>query len=141
MKTEIGTSSDVLTGRCACGAVAFSARGPFRPFVGCHCDSCRRQSSHFVAATRVAGDCLTINGEENLKDWRATDDATRRFCGMCGSLMFWAPDSKPTVSIFAGSVDKPTGIPLGWHIMASEKGDYYEIDDGTPVYPNGSGIA
>ena len=141
MKTEIGSSDDVITGRCACGAVTYSAHGPFRPFVGCHCDSCRRQSSHHVVATRVSSHGLTVSGDENLKGWRASESATRRFCGICGSLMFWVPDGKPTVSIMAGSIDKPTGLPLGWHIMASEKADYYELDDGTPVYPNGSGIA
>ncbi|MCB1472602.1 MAG: GFA family protein [Rhodobiaceae bacterium] len=140
MKTEIGTSSDVLTGRCACGAVAFSARGPFRPFVGCHCDSCRRQTGHFVVATRVAADGLSIEGEENLKDWRASDGAARRFCSTCGSLMFWVPDGRGTASIMAGSIDKPTNLPLGWHIFSTEKGDYYDLDDGTPVYPYSSGI-
>ncbi len=140
MQTKIGTSDDQITGRCACGAVTFAAHGPFRPFVGCHCDSCRRQTGHYVVATRVMADALSIDGEANLKDWVATDQARRRFCSACGSLMFWVPTGGRTVSILAGCVDKPTGLPLAWHICVGEKGDYYEIDDGTPVYPGVSGI-
>jgi hypothetical protein len=123
-----------LTGVCACGAVAFAATGPFRPVIVCHCDSCRRQSGHLVAATAVAPDHLTVQGEEKLADWRATDTATRQFCKICGALLFWRPDSGDHVSIMAGVLDQPTGLTTDHHIHVGEKGDYYDIADGLPEY-------
>jgi hypothetical protein len=123
-----------LTGGCACGAVAFAATGPFRPVIICHCESCRRQSGHVVAATAVAPANLTVQGEEHLTDWRATDQATRQFCAVCGSLLFWRPDSGELVSIMAGVLDMPTGLKADHHIHVGEKSDYYEIADGLPEY-------
>ncbi|MEM8877918.1 MAG: GFA family protein [Pseudomonadota bacterium] len=123
-----------LTGGCACGAVAYAATGPFRPVIFCHCKSCRRQSGHIVAATAVAPGDLTVHGSENLTDWRATDNATRQFCAICGSVLFWRPDHGEHVSIMAGTLDQPTGLNASYHMRVSEKSDYYEITDGLPEH-------
>lgn len=132
LKQDPATAAKTLTGGCACGAVAFAATGPFRPVVMCHCESCRRQSGHMVAATAVDPHNLTVHGEEHLTEWRATPHATRQFCGICGSVLFWWPDSGSHVSIMAGTLDTPTGLTPGEHIFVSEKGDYYDIADGLP---------
>jgi hypothetical protein len=122
--------SEVHTGRCACGAVTYETRGPLRPVSYCHCDTCRRQSGSFVAATSVPAEDLTIHGAENLGEWRATPDAARKFCRICGSLLFWQSDKRRSVSIMAGSLDKPTGLQPWGHIFVAEKGDYYDVADG-----------
>lgn len=114
--------------------MTFTAHGPFRPFVACHCESCRRQSGHFVVATQCDAAALRIEGAHHLRDWRASEAATRRFCGTCGSQMFWVPDTSARVSIFAGCIDSPSKLPMGWHIHTGEKGDYYEIADGLPAF-------
>ena len=75
-----------------------------------------------------------INGVENLKDWRATGEAVRRFCSTCGSLLFWEMNGGKQISVFAGSLDRPTGLRLTHHIYCAEKGDYYEIADGLPAH-------
>lgn len=121
-------------GHCACRAVSYEARGPFRPVSYCHCESCRRQSGHYVSATAVAARNLTITGAENLSEWHATQDAVRRFCRICGSLLFWQGTGSDSVSIMTGSMDLPTGMKADRHIYVAEKGDYYEIDDGLPQY-------
>ncbi len=114
--------------------MTYETRGPLRPVAYCHCDTCRRQTGHVVAATSVPLDAITVSGAENLVDWQATPDAVRQFCGICGSLMFWRWLAARSVSIMAGSMDKPTGL-AGWaHIHVAEKGDYYEIADGLPQY-------
>ncbi len=38
--------SDVATGRCLCGAVAYEVRGPLRDVLICHCEECRRWHGH-----------------------------------------------------------------------------------------------
>jgi hypothetical protein len=58
-------------------------------------------------------------------------DARRGFCGTCGSNLFWdGPGSH--LSIFAGTLDGPTGLTLAGHIFCADKGDYYDIADGFP---------
>jgi len=122
------------TGRCACGAVSYEIRGPVRPVSFCHCESCRRQSSHYVAATAAPVANITISGSGNLTDWRATPHAVRQFCKTCGSLMFWRWDGSGQISVMAGSLDLPSGLEPEMHIYIAEKGDYYEIADGLPQY-------
>lgn len=122
------------SGACLCGAVRFKARGELREVVACHCSQCRRQTGHFLAATNVADDHLTLEGEDNLRWYRASTFARRGFCGNCGSVMFWKADSETYTSIAAGTFDKPTGMKLAYHIFCQDKGDYYEIDDGLPAY-------
>jgi len=127
--------SEVKKGHCACGAVSFEARGPFRAVSFCHCETCRRQTGLYVSATNVRAGNLSVSGADNLSDWQATTDAVRRFCRICGSLLFWQSVDGDTVSIMTGSLDVPTGLRPDRHIFVSEKGDYYDIADGLPQYP------
>jgi len=126
--------SDIHTGRCACGTVSYEIRGPMRPVAFCHCDSCRRQSGNYVSATNVPLENITIAGAENLGDWYATDHAVRQFCKTCGSMMFWRWLASKSISVMAGSMDKPTDLKPWAHIYVGEKGDYYEIADGLPQH-------
>jgi hypothetical protein len=127
---------NVLTGRCNCGAVTFTATGPFRPPRACHCKSCRRQSGHYLAATQIDRAGLTVKGEEMLNWFSTTEHARRGFCRVCGVHLFWErPEDTKKVSIFMGCLDEPTGLHLVDHIFVAEKGDYYEITDGLPQSP------
>jgi hypothetical protein len=129
------STPDKLAGRCNCGAVTFSATGPFRPAIACHCHSCRRQSGHYLAATEVRQAGLEISGEAAITWYAATPRAQRGFCATCGAHLFWRRNGADFVSIFAGCLDEPTGLALAEHIYVAEKGDYYDIADGLPQRP------
>ncbi|WP_095590505.1 GFA family protein [Actibacterium ureilyticum] len=117
------------TGGCLCGAVRYRVDGPLRPVIACHCTQCRKTSGHHVAATSVARDRIEIDGA--LRWYASSDGARRGFCPNCGSNLFWdGPGSH--LSIFAGTLDAPTGLTLKGHIFCADKGDYYEIADGLP---------
>lgn len=122
------------TGGCHCGAVRYTVTGPLRDVIYCHCTQCRKQTGHFVAATRVADDALEINGAGDLTWYAASPGAKRGFCRHCGSLLFWKRDGSGMTSIMAGSMDLPTGLTASHHIFAADKGDYYELADGLPVF-------
>ncbi len=126
-----------LHGQCACGAVRFSADGPFREGLACHCTTCRRQSGHFIVATATDKSKLNIEETGELVWYRASDAAKRGFCSTCGSFLFWLPDERSHVAIMLGAVDDAGDIRLARHIHASEKGTYYEITDGIPVIADG----
>ena len=121
------------SGRCLCGAVQFEVSGPLAPPHACHCEQCRRQSGHFVASTHVARAAFSLTEERGLKWYRSSDVAQRGFCAECGTAMLW-DDGGDEVNISMGCFEQPTGVRLTRHIFADEKGDYYDISDGLPVY-------
>ena len=110
----------------------FTAQGPFRPAKACHCKTCRRQSGHYLAATRILRGGLTVEGEGALSWYRASPEAQRGFCKTCGAHLFWRREADEGISIFMGCLDEPTGLQLADHIFVIEKGDYYEICDDLP---------
>jgi hypothetical protein len=125
---------DLHTGSCLCGAVRFTAKGPLRGVVYCHCSQCRKQSGHFYAATNVSDDSLEISGAENIRWFSASDFAKRGFCSICGSVLFWRHNEAAETSVMAGAFDRPSGLKGESHIFIADKGDYYTIDDGLPQF-------
>jgi hypothetical protein len=120
------------TGGCLCGAVRYRVAGPLRPVVACHCTQCRKTSGHYVAATSARRGDLSISGEVR---WYASSDTARRgFCPVCGAQLFWDGPGE-TLSIFAGTLDGPTGLATAGHIFTADKGDYYEIPADLPQAP------
>ncbi len=124
-----------IKGSCLCGAIRLSINTFDRDVVACHCRQCRKQSGHFVAATRAANTDLHIEGEEQLRWYSATPEAERGFCRECGSLLFWRVKDSAHTSIMAGCLDSPTGLKLSHHIYVDDKGDYYGVDEGLARYP------
>ena len=125
-------------GKCLCEKVRFTATGPMRGVIYCHCTQCRRQTGHFVASTNVPNDRLKVSGVENLRWFQSSDEAKRGFCANCGSVLFWKMDSLDYTSILAGAFDAPSGLVADKHIFVADKGDYYEIDDGLPQFEKSS---
>lgn len=133
MSKEAGMGEN-HSGSCLCGAVRFRTRGPLRGVVYCHCSQCRKQTGHFVAATSSKDAEIDIEGADVLTWYGASDVAKRGFCRNCGSVLFWKHSERDTISIMAGSFDKPTGLSAESHIFVGDKGDYYAIDDGLPQF-------
>ena len=125
------------TGGCLCGAVRYEARGPLRPVVNCHCAQCRRTSGHFVAATAARREDVELTESGELRWYESSATARRGFCGSCGASLFWEAFSGERISIMAGTLDPPTGLETAAHIFVEDAGDYYEIHDGLPRYPEG----
>lgn len=119
----------MTAGSCLCGAVSYKVSGPLRPVIACHCTQCRKASGHHVAATSAPREAVEITGE--ISWFRSSENARRGFCPICGSNLFW--DGPGTnLSIFAGTLDPPTGLQLAGHIYCADKGDYYTIADALP---------
>jgi hypothetical protein len=127
----------VTRGSCLCGAVTYRVAGPLRPVIACHCSQCRKQSGNFVAATAAPRAAPETEGGEAITWYAASGTARRGFCRTCGSQLFWQRNGADTVSIFAGTLDGPTGVKLEAHIHCADKGDFYEIADGLPQMPQG----
>ncbi len=117
-------------GSCLCGAVTYRVSGPLRPVIACHCAQCRKTSGHHVAATSALRVSVQIDG--TVQWFQSSETAQRGFCPVCGSNLFWHGPGD-NLSIFAGTLDAPTGMTLAGHIFCADKGDYYRIDDSLPT--------
>lgn len=125
--------TEMLNGACLCGAVTFTVRKPSPRATACHCSQCRKQSGHHWASSTCADADLEVRGE--VRWFKASETAKRGFCPTCGSFLFWKMPSEDKISFSLGAIDGPTGLPLQRHIFATDKGDYYEIADGLPQWP------
>ena len=121
------------TGSCLCGGVRYTLTGPMRPSVACHCLQCRKTSGHYVSATQVGPDQLTITRDETLSWFQSSREAQRGFCSRCGSSLFWRHQNDGgRISVMSGTIDGATGLKTEKHIYVADKGDYYELTDGLP---------
>ena len=121
--------AEIHTGRCACEGIAYELTGPLRPVVACHCEQCRRISSHFVAASAVRRENFRLTSDSTLRWYQAVPGFRRGFCSNCGAAIIYEEEGGDRVSIGAGSLDNTAGMEIGAHIYCSEKGDYYTLED------------
>lgn len=122
------------TGGCLCGAVQYKVLGPLRPVVYCHCRQCKKTSGNYVAATACAAEDLVMETARGLHWYASSDVAQRGFCGNCGANLFWRPNDGSHVSIFAGTIDGPTGVHARAHIFVESASDFLTIGDGLPQH-------
>jgi hypothetical protein len=126
-------------GGCLCGGIRFTVTGPLRPVVNCHCGQCLQWHGNFAAYTAAPWSQIELVGETNLQWFDSSSFARRGFCRRCGSSLFWERPNSGSVSIAAGSLDKPTGLETIRHIFTADLSDYYEITDGHERLPAGQG--
>lgn len=122
-------------GSCLCGSVTYSLTGPLRNSVACHCVQCRKTSGHYVSATQVGPDQLTLIRDATLRWYQSSPEAQRGFCTTCGSSLFWRHDEdNGATSVMSGTLDGATGIATEKHIFVADKGDYYTLADDLPQH-------
>lgn len=125
----------MLSGACLCGAVRFTAKGRFGAVSVCHCAQCRRWHGAPGSYTSVRRDRLVFQNESGLAWYRSSDRARRGFCRDCGTSLFWEETGAPHLALAMGCLDRPTGLREQLHIFTAHKGDYYDIADGLPQWP------
>jgi hypothetical protein len=140
MKTSDSSTASV-PGGCLCGKLRYKITGPQRHIIVCHCENCRRSHGHVAAYTCVEKKDIEIQQTDECLRWYhdKSADTFRGFCADCGSSLFWdANDGGDKLSVSAGSLDDSADLTTIGHIYAGEKGGYYEISSGLPVFVKGS---
>ena len=128
-------ASEMLDGKCECGAVRYQVADEFLYASNCHCSRCRAATGSafkpFAGIEREklellsGGDALLINGEEELNDTR---------CARCGSLLYSVVRDGEYVHVALGSlVDEPSMRPTK-HIFVGSKAPWFEITDDLPQF-------
>ena len=79
-----------LTGRCHCGAVAYTVTGSVKNVVNCHCNLCRAMNgaafSSYVIVDR--NELAITQGRDVLRQYAVTETARKHYCAECGSPLF-----------------------------------------------------
>ncbi len=123
-----------LKGGCLCGAVRYEAAGPVTRVNHCHCAMCRRTTGA-VAATwatvPLAG--FTLTGKPAA--YRASDFATRSFCAVCGSTLFWQRDGSEVIDLAVGTLDDGAALASQRHDFVERRLAGFALDPHLPEYP------
>lgn len=123
------------TGRCLCGGVQISIRNLPQTLGACHCENCRRWTGSALIALTVAPEDIAIVGSDRVTTYKSSDWATRSFCAVCGSTL-WYRLTVPTpeqgsYEIPVGLLDNPHGLPLSSEIYIDRKPDGYVLAGAT----------
>jgi hypothetical protein len=100
----------------------------------CHCSRCRKNSgSAFSANAVISPEQFRITeGENLLTSFTADNGVKRTFCSRCGSHLLVSQGDQMRLRL--GSLDTTLGGPLGMHIFAASKADWFHILDDLPRY-------
>lgn len=124
-----------------CGKLRYIISGPRRNIIVCHCENCRRSHGHVAAYTCADKKDIDIQQSDDSLRWYHDKgpDTFRGFCGDCGASLFWdANDDGGKLSVSAGSLDNSDDLTIIGHIFVGEKGGYYDVSTGLPVFVKGS---
>jgi len=125
-------------GGCLCGALRYRFALPPIWVAHCHCTMCRRaQGAAFVTWLGTdAGRFELIGNAGYLRIYRSSPEATRSFCGRCGTPLFFESGNWPgELHITLGSVDAATAArlqPQGHVHWAAHVPWIGDIHDGLP---------
>ena len=128
-RDERNRSVDMITGGCLCEGVRYQVDGPLRDAINCFCDQCRKTSGHYVAAASARHEDFELLRDETLEWYESSETARRGFCRRCGGNLFWQKYDRDSISIFAGTIDPPTGIRTAENIFVDSKSDYHALPE------------
>ena len=116
----------MMTGRCLCGAVRFTAEEVQVHHHACHCGMCRRWSggaAFFGASTKN----VKFEGEENITRFASSAWAERGFCRTCGTSLFYYLKPAKFYSMSVGTFDDQTPFELVREIFIDRKPGGYSF--------------
>lgn len=117
-------------GGCLCGAIRYRVEGTVEDSAYCHCRTCQRQSGAPVVAWFAVRSQQFTYLAGNPKQFRASERATREFCGNCGTyLLFREDDPNATLGINTATLDDPTLVPPQFHIWTQSQINWFATAD------------
>ena len=132
-----------VEGSCLCGAVRFRVTLPSRFCCHCHCQNCRRaHGAAFVTWVGFMEEQVAFEaGEDELVRYRTDTDATRSFCGVCGTTLFYAsPRWGGQLHVVRASLEGGIDRPPESHVYVDHGADWFEITDSIPRYGGKTGV-
>ena len=130
----------MITGRCECAAIRYSAGGDVNDFSHCHCSQCRRlHGAGIVSFAGVDEDRFEWTTDTaTLRIYASSDQNDRHFCSRCGSQILVKSKEEPGVLYLAmGTIDGNPELPDGYHQFFESKVGWLDLCDDLPRYPEG----
>jgi hypothetical protein len=130
--------TEVLTGTCLCGAVAYEVWAPFLRFAHCYCGRCRKAtgaghaSNLYCAPERfrwLRGEELTVR-----YDLASAKSFATVFCKVCGGPLPHLTRSGRELVVPAGSLDTAPSIPLSAQIFWASRAEWACVHDAAPRF-------
>lgn len=125
-------------GECLCGQIKYQV-DKIEPKMGhCHCSMCRKfHGSAFATYGEAKRENFHwLEGEDQLRSFKADNGTLRRFCQNCGSSMTFASDDgeQQVVEFSLGTLDSDIEQSPDVHIYTDYKASWYDIKDDLPRY-------
>jgi len=108
----------MMTGRCLCGSVTFTAEHVELEHHACHCGMCRRWSG---GAGFLGAACEGVAFTGELRRYVSSDWAERGFCGRCGTTLFYFLKPTGAYTMGVGAFDDQTRSRLVREIFIDRK--------------------
>jgi hypothetical protein len=129
-----------LEGGCLCGAVRYRIDAGLetgidpKALVGtfCHCSMCRKATGGgFAALVSIPRDAL--HWTRSAPDlFRSSPLASRGFCKMCGSPLFYDGDAEDHLAVTVGSLDDPSVFKADHHYGIESRLAWVDCGAGLP---------
>ena len=127
--------TNMLFGKCFCGAVAYTVADEFLYAMNCHCSNCRRTTgSAFKPFAGIERAKLSLTqGQDDLLVY-GDDKANDTHCRRCGSLLYSVVRDGAFVHVAMGTLVDDPGIRPSRHIFVGSKAAWFTITDDLPQY-------
>jgi hypothetical protein len=122
-------------GGCLCGAVRYLLSGRPSASMACHCDSCARASgAPAVAWVTFAREQVSVVRGAPIA-FHSSPPVTRRFCGACGTALFYEHAQRPTeIDVTTRTLDDPDLFPPTHHAWLGDAPAWDRPGDGLPQF-------
>ncbi len=123
---------------CSCGRISLRCRGePVRISV-CHCLACqKRTGSAFAAQARFPRENVEfLEGDPSpyIRVGDSGDTATFRFCGNCGSTVWYTTESQPDlVAVTLGAFADPAFPPPRFSVYEERQHAWVALKEIAPI--------
>jgi hypothetical protein len=129
----------MLTGQCYCGAIQYQVKCAPTHQALCHCTMCRGTSgAPCLAWFTVPRDAFHLLSGAPVQ-FRASDHATRSFCGACGTQLTFVDDLSPDeLDVTTCSLHDPAPIAPAYQCYTDSALPWMPPDPQLPRYPQAS---
>lgn len=122
-------------GRCACGAVGFTATANPAVMLNCHCRDCQRATGGgYAPLVLFAASNVTVEGEVTYfgLEGNSGSSVERGFCRQCGSPVLVKLARRPDLmGVYAGALDDPSGFKPTMDIFTARAQPWDTMAPGT----------
>jgi len=128
-----------LSGRCLCGAVAYTVPDALHYSGYCHCSDCRRFSgSAFSAMGGVPlAELRILKGADQIGRYAKSGQTVLCFCRTCGSSLYAEKPQRGMVHLRLGTLDEAPSLAPQFHSFVASKAPWYTIRDELPQHAAG----